>query len=165
MESKLSIEQLIKNVEGHWPKFATGKCNVALSLIRLHELMMEEASARLDKFDLSQAGFEVLVTLRALPLPNMLTPTDLYRSILITSGGMTKVLKHLEARNCIERVNNPEDKRSKFVKLTDTGKDLIEKAMTEVAQGDDLFFGNAFKDGELEKVEHLLRKALIRLEK
>jgi len=45
-------------------------------------------------------------------------PINLYESLVFSSGGMTKLLKKLEDRNYISRVDNPIDKRSKLVRIT-----------------------------------------------
>ncbi len=56
-----------------------------------------------------------------------MSPNDLYRSLLMTSGGMTKILKNLEAENSIKRMDHHSDKRSKMVRLTQEGKAMVEK--------------------------------------
>jgi len=164
MEKKYSIAELIHRAQSHWPEIATAENDIALCLIRLHDLAMEQSALRLAPFELSQAAFEVLVTLRSLPYPRMLTPTELYHAVLITSGGMTKILKHLEKRGDIERLENPQDKRSKYVKLTDQGCLLAEKAMQAVSDGDCQLLEKAFQPDELNEFRHLLLRAVNRLE-
>ncbi len=48
-------------------------------------------------FDLSLWGFDVLATLRRQGGPFRLTPTDLSRATMLTSGAMTNRLDRLEA--------------------------------------------------------------------
>jgi DNA-binding MarR family transcriptional regulator len=164
MENKHSIAELIHRAQRHWPEIATPENDIALCLIRLHDLAMEQSALRLAPFELSQAAFEVLVTLRSLPHPRMLTPTELYHAVLITSGGMTKILKHLEIRGDIERLENEQDKRSKYVKLTAQGCELAEKAMQAVNEGDHLLLEKAFDTDELNQFRQLLLTAVHRLE-
>lgn len=164
MNSKHTIAELIQRTQNHWPEIASSQNEIALCLIRLHDLGMEHSAKRLAPFDLSQAAFEVLVTLRSFPAPRILTPTELYRAILITSGGMTKILKQLETRGLIERLENEQDKRSKYVKLTDQGARLAEEAMCAVSQGDQELLDKAFSPQEREQIRQLLLKAVNRLE-
>jgi len=165
MEQKYSIAELIERIDQNWPEVSGVEGDIALSLIRLHDLGLEKAKKVFDSYDLSHAEFEVLFTLRSLPLPRELTPTELYKSILITSGGMTKVLKSLEKRGLIERLDNVVDKRSKLVKLTQFGQDIIESSMAVLHQSDKEFFGCMLKPEELEQLNGLLQKALKSLEK
>lgn len=51
---------------------------------------------------------------------------------LLTSGGnLTLVVDHLEARGLVERRREPEDRRKVTVRLTPTGRALIERIMPE----------------------------------
>jgi len=164
MNSKHTIAELIQRTQTHWPEIATSQNEIALCLIRLHDLAMEQSARRLAPFDLSQAAFEVLVTLRSFPPPRILTPTELYRAVLITSGGMTKILKQLQTRDLIERVENEQDKRSKYVKLTEQGATLAEEAMRAVSHGDQELLDKAFSPDECDQIRHLLLKAVHQLE-
>ena len=73
--------------------------------------------------------FDVLAALRRSGAPYTLTPTELYSSLMVTSGTMSTRLKKLEAEGWIERLPNPQDARSMLVRLTDSGKTLVEKAV------------------------------------
>ena len=61
-----------------------------------------------------------------------MTPTALCKALLISSGGLTKLLKRLEAAGLIERPENPEDGRSQLVQLRPEGARLAEAAMTKL---------------------------------
>ena len=53
---------------------------------------------------------------------------------MITSGGLTKVMQQLEARNLVTRSQQQQDLRIKPIKLTHSGKRLVERAMAELAE-------------------------------
>lgn len=77
-----------------------------------------------------QAGeFDVLATLRRSGEPYALTPTVLYESAMISSGGMTNRIDRLERAALIERRKHPSDRRGVLVALTDKGFALIERIM------------------------------------
>ena len=58
-----------------------------------------------------------------------LTPTELYSSLMVSSGTISTRLKKLEAEGWIERLPNPEDARSLLVRLSASGKERIEQAV------------------------------------
>ncbi|HEK1692579.1 MarR family transcriptional regulator [Pseudomonas putida] len=90
------------------------------------ERMRAEALAQ---YGFKEGEFDVLATLRRAGAPYRLTPTELYRSLLITSGAMTNRLARLESAGMVERIADDHDKRSYQVALTASGKVLIEKAL------------------------------------
>ena len=82
-----------------------------------------------DAMGLKPGEFDVLATLVRSGPPYTLTPTELYRSTMTSSGGMTARLDKLEKNRLIERQPHPEDRRALSVKLTDKGLRLIKTAL------------------------------------
>lgn len=79
-----------------------------------------------------QAGeFDVLATLRRSGEPYALTPTVLYESAMISSGGMTSRIDRLEKTGLVERRKHPSDRRGVLVALTPAGFELIERILTD----------------------------------
>lgn len=83
----------------------------------------------LSHYGFKEGEFDVLATLRRAGAPYRLTPTELYRSLLVTSGAMTNRIMRLESAGMVERVADPNDRRSSQVALTAQGKALIEQAV------------------------------------
>lgn len=81
------------------------------------------------QFELSLWEFDMLATLRRSGHPYCMSPTELFSTLMVTSGTMTHRLKRLESRHLIERVKNSEDSRSSLVQLTNDGLDLINMAV------------------------------------
>ena len=71
----------------------------------------------------------MLSALRRSGEPFELTPTELARHRMITSGGMTAALDRLEAKGMIVRRPNPNDRRGSLVRLTEPGRELIDGSM------------------------------------
>ncbi len=94
---------------------------------RIHSHLDDDLEDIIIQHDLQKADFGILATLRRSCEPYCLSPTDLYRSMLFSSGGLTKVLSRVEKAGLIERLNNPDDGRSKLVKLTELGRKIIEQ--------------------------------------
>lgn len=90
---------------------------------------------------------------------NVLSPTQIYKKLMFTSGAITKVLKKLEEKTYIERINNKFDKRSKLVKLTDKGCEISKKALTDLFSFEEECFSK-LNEKELEKYQELTLKLL-----
>jgi len=75
--------------------------------------------------------FDVLATLRRAGPPFALRPTELYRSLMISSGGLTDRLARLEARDLVRRRPSSGDGRSLLVELTAGGRACVEAAFIE----------------------------------
>jgi DNA-binding MarR family transcriptional regulator len=67
------------------------------------------------QYDLEGGDFDVLATLRRTGAPYRLTPGELSRSTMVTTGGMTKRLDRLEAAGLIRRELDPTDRRGKLM--------------------------------------------------
>lgn len=79
---------------------------------------------------LPPGGFDVLATLLRSGPPYQLSPNDLLRWMLVTSGTMTHRLDQLEKAGWVERRPNPADGRGVLVALTSAGRQLAEQALT-----------------------------------
>lgn len=77
--------------------------------------------------------FDVLATLRNAPPPHELTPSQVQGLMVITSGGLTKVMRQLEERKLVSRSLPGKDQRVKPVRITAAGKRLVERLMVEVS--------------------------------
>lgn len=96
---------------------------------RCAALLEPPLEAALAEFGLALWEFDMLATLRRAGQPYRLSPTELFFSLMVTSGTMTHRLKRLEARGFIERVPNAQDARSMLVQLTAPGLALINRAV------------------------------------
>lgn len=81
---------------------------------------------------LSAGEYDALASLRVQGEPFELTPSDICQSNMLSSGGLTKVLNSLEKRQLISRHTCNEDQRSRKVRLTPAGRNLIEAALHKV---------------------------------
>jgi DNA-binding MarR family transcriptional regulator len=80
---------------------------------------------------LGEGDFDVLATLRRSGEPFELTPTELMDQTMVTSGAVTKRLDRLEGAGLVERRVSDGDRRSRIVVLTETGRELIDRAAPE----------------------------------
>lgn len=126
------VEDMLIKTGQNWPETDIVMTQFVSRLFRLRDLLLEDASKEMARFDLSPVEFAVLSSLRKMSPPHELRPSDLYNAMLVTSGGMTKILKGLETRQLVQRLPDPQDRRSVRVRLTKPGKELIEEAMSSV---------------------------------
>ncbi|MFJ6418343.1 MarR family winged helix-turn-helix transcriptional regulator [Paeniglutamicibacter sp. NPDC091659] len=80
---------------------------------------------------LDASSFDVLATLLRSGAPYKITPVKLAREAMISTSAVAQRLNKLEARGFVAREANPNDGRGTLVALTDTGKELIEKALPD----------------------------------
>ena len=70
---------------------------------RLSNMMRGSIEATFAGFDLDRGEFDVIATLRRSGPPYRLMPTELYTSLMISSGGLTHRLDRLEKAGLIKR--------------------------------------------------------------
>jgi DNA-binding MarR family transcriptional regulator len=82
------------------------------------------------KFGLERWSFDVLATLRRSGYPYELTPTQLFSSLMLTSGAITHRSDELVKAGLVERKPDPNDRRGVRVKLSGLGLAKINEAVT-----------------------------------
>ncbi|WIX77870.1 MarR family transcriptional regulator [Amycolatopsis carbonis] len=100
-------------------------------LKRVSRLIDTELGRTFAKHGLDAASFDVLATLRRSDPPHRLTPTELMRTAMVTSGAVTQRLDRLEDRGLIARSRSETDGRGILVALTVEGRALIDRALPD----------------------------------
>ena len=108
---------------------------------------------------LQPGEFDVLATLRRSGKPYMLSPTTLYETLMISSGGMTNRLERLERAGFVERLPDPNDRRGKLIALTDSGKRVIDETIGRHVANEQRLL-SVLTTTEQEKLNALLRKLI-----
>lgn len=90
-----------------------------------------EIEAVFDRHGLDTGEFDTLATLLRSGPPHRLRPTELFSSLMISSGGLTDRLNRLQRAGLICRPADASDGRSLPVQLTDEGKRIAEIAFRE----------------------------------
>lgn len=115
------------------------------------------------KFGLNGGEFDVLATLRRSGHPYQLTPTQLFNSLMLSSGAMTNRLDRLEDVGLIKRTPNPDDRRGILVTLTEQGLELIDRAYAAHIANEHQILAS-LTESEQETLTDLLRKILLPFE-
>ena len=129
-------------------------------LTRLSRGWIEPVFAR---HDLDTGEFDVLASLRRSGAPYCQRPTELFQSLMITSGGLTDRLNRLTRKGFVERIVPENDKRSALVQLTETGLAVIDAAFAEDMAVEAALL-TALDDAERRQLAGLLARLLSDLE-
>jgi DNA-binding MarR family transcriptional regulator len=111
----------------------------------------------MDEHGLDGGTFDVLATLRRSGPPYRMRPTEMYRSMMVTSGGLTARLTKLEAMGLVSRPPAADDGRSLLAELTPAGFALVETVFRkDMAIEAKMLAGLSAEEQQL--LERLLRK-------
>lgn len=157
------VDTLLAQWATERPELDTSGLAVTARIVRLERFIGRAGSSIVTRFGLNEGELNVLAALRRAGAPNALTPTDLYKGLLLSSGAMTNRIDRLEDRGLVERVRDDDDRRRILVVLTDEGRELIDAAMDAHV---DLLVGtfDVLDDDERDTLVSLLRKVLLPIE-
>ncbi|WP_420412489.1 MarR family winged helix-turn-helix transcriptional regulator [Roseibium sp.] len=163
MTKAYPLDKALEQMRQNWPEAVSVETELFLSMSRFSEVLDQSCTKELEAYGLTNGAFEVLVALRGCPEPREMSPSDLYRALLMTSGGMTKILKQLETDGLVTRIDHDTDKRSKIVRLTEAGTSIVERAMESVMAGDRrVIYQNLTKE-EVQSLRDTLLNVVVKL--
>lgn len=137
---------------------------VIARLGRLGSFIDRELEANFARFGINRAGWDVLASLRRHGPPYRLTPTQLYRALMRTSGAITNQLHRLESAGLVRRVADPNDGRSTLVELTEEGRALVRRVAPTHLDTERRIL-SALTASERDHLAGLLRKVLLSFER
>lgn len=157
-----SVDQILSQWETARPDLDCRPMGIFGRIGRAARLFTPETDKVFRAFDLSSTEFDILATLRRSEGP--LTPTQLYQTLMLSSGAMSTRIDQLVKRGLLQRQASNEDRRSNRVALTDEGRSLIDNALQ--AHVDNLHRLASVLDKEEQlQLAALLRKLLIKEDK
>jgi len=130
---------------------------------RITLLSRPKIEAIFSRHGVDAGEFDVLATLRRSGPPYTLRPTELYQSLMISSGGLTDRLIRLEERGLVRRKASDRDKRSLLVELTPAGRACAEAAFREDMAIENGFVAN-LTARERNELARLLQKLAVQIE-
>ncbi len=104
----------------------------ALRLGKIIEDDFDQQCAR--HFGISSNDMRVLLALRRAGPPYARRPTDLFQSLLVTSGAITKQVKRLARKKLVRRLRDPNHGGSWQIQLTAKGKRIADRMTKMTAQ-------------------------------
>ncbi|MGD9479261.1 MarR family transcriptional regulator [Shinella sp. G-2] len=130
---------------------------------RLSNLVAGSIEETFAAFGLDRGEFDVISTLRRAGPPYQLTPTEMYTSMMLSSGGLTHRLSRLEKTGLIRREKSNLDGRSVVVTLLPRGIELAEQAF-RADMANELLILQPLNREERDLLSALLRKLLHSIE-
>lgn len=125
------IDRIVEQWEAEHPELDYEAMALIGRLQRVTQALRPRLDATHQRFGLSGELFDVLASLRRSGKPYELTPTQLYREMMLSSGAMTARIDRLESDGLVERRPDPDDRRGTRVRLTRKGAELIDRALVE----------------------------------
>jgi DNA-binding MarR family transcriptional regulator len=157
---KDEVDRIVEQWNRERPELDVSPTHVLQRVTRLNLLLQASFSLVFARFGLSWGEFLVLAALRRGGPPYRMNPTALYGSLILSSGGMTKLLDRLEGAGLVERQPDPADRRGRLVVLTKKGRETVDRAVVEHLANEDRLLG-ALSATERRKLAALLRKLLV----
>jgi DNA-binding MarR family transcriptional regulator len=157
------VDHLVEQWARERPHLDTSLLRLSARLVRLSRYLDREVADHLAPSGLNDGEQNVLAALRRAGPPHELTPTELYRSLLVSSGAMTNRLDRLESAGLLVRIPDEADRRRIRVRLTEEGREVIDAALDELLGALPAFFAGLPED-EHAHLEELLRGILLHLE-
>lgn len=133
---------------------------VPLTLIHRH-IFSQNSIILQKKYNLTPSEIDVLAAL--LFNNKIMSPTELYEATILSSGGMTKILKKLQEKKLIKRVASKQDKRSFLVQIEPKGESLVETSLDNLIELDKNVF-SVLDEKEKEALKELLKKLVYSLD-
>lgn len=120
------VDEILEQWRRELPGLDRSPMGVIGRISRLAAMLQRELEEVFAEHGLNGGEFDVLASLRRSGRPFRLTPGALSRSLIVTTGGMTKRLRALEGAGLVRRRPDPDDRRSSSVELTKPGRKLVE---------------------------------------
>jgi len=156
-QQTFTIDNFLALMQQHWPEAYSGITPAFPFTHRITAIAGGQINQIMHPYGLQHSDFHLLTALRRSGEPYQLMPSQISGFMLMTSGGLTKVLTRLSAEGLVERVADAHDKRIKMVKLTAKGKQIIEEAMVQL-QARHTQTMQHFDQDEAQQLEYLLEK-------
>lgn len=145
------------------PDLDTSPAAVVARVGRASVLLDRGIERLLRQHGLNRPSWDVLATLRRVGPPHRLTPTEIYRQVMRTSGVMTRRIDTLEAMGTVRRVPDPHDRRGILVELLPAGLRLVDQVVGLHLQNEREML-RGLSAVEQRTLTDLLRKLLLDLE-
>ncbi len=158
-----AVDRMVSEWGRAEPGLDVGALQVIGRLFRCAEYAQRAVVAALVPLGLSYADFDVLNTLRRRAVADGISPGELARSSLVTSGAMTARLDRLHRAGLVDRDVAPHDRRGVVVRLTAAGEAVSRRALDHVLAADEEIL-SPFDHDQRAVLADLLRRLLLHVE-
>ena len=128
-----AVDAIVEQWHRERPDLDPSAKQITGRIIRLSGIFQQAYAEGFASLGINESDFGVLAPLRRAGAPFELTPTELARHRMMTSGGMTAAIDRLERKGLVTRAPNPADRRGSLVRLTEEGREIMDAAMARHA--------------------------------
>lgn len=160
-EASDAVDRITAQWRRERPDLDSTPMEIVGRITRVSALIQRDLERVFAQYGLTGGDFDVLATLRRSGAA--VTPGELSRSTMVTTGGMTKRLDRLEALGLIRREPDPRDRRGRLIALTDDGRGVIDRAVEAHLQNEERLLAT-LPTAKREHLAALLRELLTALD-
>jgi DNA-binding MarR family transcriptional regulator len=153
------VDFILKQWRTQRPDLDVSPMGIVGRLTRLSRLAGDEIGRTFNAHGLDRPSFDVLATLYRAGPPHRLTPLELMRASMVTSGAITQRLDRLEEGGLVKRTPSDSDGRGVHVTLTEKGLLLIKRTLPDHLETENRILA-ALTRKERSELADLLRKVL-----
>jgi DNA-binding MarR family transcriptional regulator len=157
-----ALDRIVSQWKKERPDLDPSPMNVVGRVFQLSKILEQRLEEVFKKHGLASWSFDVLVALRRVGPPYRQNPTELFNSLLLSSGAMTNRIDRLEEAGLVKRVPDPEDRRGVLVELTPKGIALIDEVMPEHLENEQKAL-DGLSASERKALADLMRKLIVSL--
>ena len=159
-EPRDEVDALVEAWARERPDLDVAPMRVLSRVTRLARHLDRQRAAAFSAHGLEPWEFDVLAALRRAGPPNQLSPGQLLRETLVTSGTMTNRVDRLAARGLVRRDLHPGDKRGVLVGLTGAGRAAVDAALADLLQAEQRLLAGLGEDDQ-HQLASTLRRLLV----
>lgn len=126
------VDRLLAAWQVEAPNLDTSPMAVLSRVSRLARHLDRMRRASFAKYQIESWEFDVLTALRRSGEPYELSPGQLLKQTMVTSGTMTNRIDRLAQRGFVVRARDTQDGRSVRVRLTEPGRECAENALADL---------------------------------
>ena len=130
------VDRLAEAWERERPDLDVSPMQVLSRVTRLARHLDRERSAAFAGSGLESWEFDVLAALRRAGPGHRLSPGQLLKETMVTSGTMTNRVDRLVTRGLVRRDSDPDDRRSVRVELTAAGRATVDGALVDLLEAE-----------------------------
>lgn len=157
------VDKILAQWRQERPDLDVSPMGIIGRVTRLAKHLEQAIQETFSEFGLTVGEFDVLATLRRSGRPYQLSPTELFNTLMVSSGTMTHRIDRLERAELVQRIPDLSDRRGTQIQLTDKGFDVIEKAVEAHVVNEHRVL-SSLDATEREVLTPLLRKLLMSFE-
>jgi DNA-binding MarR family transcriptional regulator len=121
-------DRLLERWKALRPELDMEPYQVTARISRVGQHVARRQEETFGRFGLNRGEVGVLSALRVSG-PDRLSPTQLFKGLMLSSAGMTSRLDRLERRGFVRRAPDPDDRRGLLIELTDEGRAVLDEAV------------------------------------